>query len=63
MASLEFMRRHLNLSNKTGIMSAEPLLNIIAELFCQCYHFFGFLFSDQPGSFIVANITFLTELV
>jgi len=57
------MRQQLNLSNKTGIMSTEPLLNIIAELFRQFYHFFGFLFSDQPGSFIAANITFFTELI
>jgi len=44
-------------------MSTEPLLNIIAELFRQCYHFFSFLFSDQSGFFIVADITFFTELI
>jgi len=45
------------------MMSTEPLLNIIAELFRQCYHFLSFLFSDQSGSFIVADIPFFTEFI
>jgi hypothetical protein len=63
MVSLEFLYRHLDLPGKTRIMSTQPFFNISAEFFRQRYHFFGFLFSDQSSSFIIADITFFTELV